>query len=223
MMEGRLEALERQSSENQSYLKRILSLMSREAEVMSTPTPSPPSEPVNTEKAAGKKAMQVTILDDNERYSFHPEEPGVLAARLGVKAAQTTSEFGAGEGSHKEINREPKMKLGGKHNDLEEPLSKEQGMWERNYSGGYMSKPRIEFQTFDGTNPRGWIRKCQKYFAIFEVPENQKLELATMYLVGKAETWFDGYMMQKNRLTWREFISDLCHRFGDRNYGDVVS
>ncbi|KAL4369274.1 hypothetical protein GQ457_05G033250 [Hibiscus cannabinus] len=63
-MESILDALERQTSENQGYLKRILSLMTKEAEEMSTPTPSPPNEPMPTDKAAGKKVVQVTILDE---------------------------------------------------------------------------------------------------------------------------------------------------------------
>ena len=65
-------------------------------------------------------------------------------------------------------------------------------------------------------------KKCQKYFAIFAIADHQKLELATMYLVGKAEVWFDGYLMQKPLVTWQDFTVDLCQRFCDRTYADVI-
>ncbi|KAL4369229.1 hypothetical protein GQ457_05G012890 [Hibiscus cannabinus] len=43
-----------------------------------------------------------------------------------------------------------------------------------------------------------------------------------MYLTGKAEIWYDGYIMQKHHLTWHEFTADLCHRFCDKNQWDVI-
>ncbi|XP_039056463.1 uncharacterized protein LOC120199464 [Hibiscus syriacus] len=83
-------------------------------------------------------------------------------------------------------------------------------------------KPKIELQLFDGSNPRSWIRKCEKYFSIFTVPELQKLEIAAMYFTGRVDVWFDGYIMKKSRVTWHEFVSDLCHRFVDKRYIDVI-
>ncbi|XP_039020842.1 uncharacterized protein LOC120152769 [Hibiscus syriacus] len=43
-----------------------------------------------------------------------------------------------------------------------------------------------------------------------------------MYLTGKAEIWFDGYIMQKHHVTWHEFEADICHRFSDRSFCDIV-
>ncbi|XP_039066152.1 uncharacterized protein LOC120211739 [Hibiscus syriacus] len=91
-----------------------------------------------------------------------------------------------------------------------------------NNTGMFLPKPKIELQFFDGTNPRSWIRKCEKYFSIFDVPELQKLEIAAMYFTSKAEVWFDGYIMKKSRVTWHEFVSDMCHRFTDKGYIDVI-
>ncbi|KAE8674806.1 Bifunctional nuclease 2 [Hibiscus syriacus] len=39
---------------------------------------------------------------------------------------------------------------------------------------------------------------------------------------GKVEKWFDGYIMQKHHVTWHEFEADLCHRFSDRSFSDIV-
>ncbi|KAL4346959.1 hypothetical protein GQ457_17G027670 [Hibiscus cannabinus] len=48
------------------------------------------------------------------------------------------------------------------------------------------------------------------------------MDLVAMHLEGKAKTWFDGYIMQKHRLNWHEFTADLCHRFCDRAYTDII-
>lgn len=48
------------------------------------------------------------------------------------------------------------------------------------------------------------------------------MEIASRYLVGKVETWYSGYIMQKERITWEEFTNDLCLRFCDRTCLDVV-
>lgn len=37
--------------------------------------------------------------------------------------------------------------------------------------------PKIDLQLFTGENPREWLRKCDKYFMNYQVPENQKVEV----------------------------------------------
>ncbi|KAE8656242.1 Casein kinase I isoform delta [Hibiscus syriacus] len=54
------------------------------------------------------------------------------------------------------------------------------------------------------------------------VPVEQRVEVVTMYLTVKAEIWFDGYIMQKHHVTWHEFEADICHRFSDRSFCDIV-
>jgi hypothetical protein len=38
--------------------------------------------------------------------------------------------------------------------------------------------PRIDFPRFDGTNPGGWIRQCEKYFQMAGAPDEYKVPLA---------------------------------------------
>ena len=58
-------------------------------------------------------------------------------------------------------------------------------------SGNIMHfNPKVEFPTFDGLNPRQWVKKCAKYFNLCKIPDYQKVDLALMYLLGKAEVWF---------------------------------
>jgi len=55
--------------------------------------------------------------------------------------------------------------------------------------------PRIELSQFDGTNPTGWVKKCSKYFNLCKTPGQQKVELSSLYMVGRAETWYNGYSL----------------------------
>ena len=47
--------------------------------------------------------------------------------------------------------------------------------------------PRVELPTFRGENPRGWLRKCRKYFKMNTIPAHQRVEVVSYYLEGKAE------------------------------------
>lgn len=52
---------------------------------------------------------------------------------------------------------------------------------------------RFKFSYFYGvgTDPCSWLRRCERYFQYNRVLDpQQKLEVAGLYLVGKAEAWF---------------------------------
>ena len=75
--------------------------------------------------------------------------------------------------------------------------------------------PRIEFPPFHGSNPRSWVKKCSKYFCLCKTPPGQKAEIASLYMSGKAELWFNGYAMSRSQMVWEEFVVDVCARFRD--------
>jgi len=56
------------------------------------------------------------------------------------------------------------------------------------------ARPRMDLTTFRGDNLRGWLRRCKKIFRLNSTPFQQWVELASLYLEGKAEIWFEGYM-----------------------------
>ncbi|KAG8376035.1 hypothetical protein BUALT_Bualt09G0021800 [Buddleja alternifolia] len=73
--------------------------------------------------------------------------------------------------------------------------------------------PRVEFPPFDGDNPRAWIRRTQRYFQVItNIPEEQKVTLASIHLEGKAEMWFPSYMEGKDTITWSQFLLALLER-----------
>ena len=49
--------------------------------------------------------------------------------------------------------------------------------------------PKLEFPKFDGSNVRVWVKKCCKYFDLCKIPNDQKVDLASLNMIGKAETW----------------------------------
>ncbi|KAL8143073.1 hypothetical protein V2J09_016105 [Rumex salicifolius] len=66
----------------------------------------------------------------------------------------------------------------------------------------YNPLPKIDFPTFDGSNPRSWIRCCERYFTIFLIPKPHKFELVSMYVTRKADVWLQGAMLQNPFTSW---------------------
>ena len=81
--------------------------------------------------------------------------------------------------------------------------------------------PRMDLTTFWGDNPRGWLRRCKKFFKLNTTPFQRWVELASLYLEGKEEIWFKGYMCGvEGVVDWEEFSGAICSRFGNRT--DIV-
>jgi hypothetical protein len=79
----------------------------------------------------------------------------------------------------------------------------------------------MELSTFRGEDPRGWLRKCKKYFRIHSIPAHQWIEVVSYYLEGKADVWFEGLVRgSDSHIEWEEFSQDLCRRFGSKD--DIV-
>jgi len=82
--------------------------------------------------------------------------------------------------------------------------------------------PKVEFPTFDGTNPKGWVKKCARYFSLCQIGDEQKVDLAVLHFKGLAEIWFSSYILGRRHITWEEFIVDVCSRFRDDLGSKVV-
>ncbi|KAL4310989.1 hypothetical protein GQ457_01G000170 [Hibiscus cannabinus] len=175
--EGRLSTLEKKASETQGYVERIFQIITKEVEeseqenndyqqhmgnkVMNiTPT-----------KSEGKKPVQVTIVEEHGRYSPKPVEPGILNAKPVVNKNANASS------SQQKLAIENEMLIERKWGSDKDPYMLEK-MNQPNINtgpGGFNFRPRIKLPFFEGENPRGWVRKCQKYFALFEIPEEPDL------------------------------------------------
>ncbi|KAL2465935.1 Uncharacterized protein Adt_41786 [Abeliophyllum distichum] len=82
--------------------------------------------------------------------------------------------------------------------------------------------PKIDFPYFSGEGPREWLRKTRKYFHIHQVPEEMRLGIAEMYLKGKADIWFQGFIYNQPNANWGLFSTEICRRFSDTTVEEVI-
>ncbi|CAO2840780.1 unnamed protein product [Amaranthus hypochondriacus] len=85
---------------------------------------------------------------------------------------------------------------------------------------GFM--PKLEFSKFDGTNPNEWIRKASKYFELCKIGEEQKVDLASLYMIDKAAVWVASFLAMKPMIGWMKFCLGVRSRFLDEPLQNVV-
>ena len=85
---------------------------------------------------------------------------------------------------------------------------------------GYV--PKLEFPKFDGTNARLWIKKCSKYFSLCKIADDQKVDLASLHMIEKAECWVTSYLAVRKGVDWSDFVIDVNARFKDDYSRNVV-
>lgn len=82
--------------------------------------------------------------------------------------------------------------------------------------------PKIEFPKFDGKDPNEWIRKCGKYFELCRISENQMVDLASLYMTGKAAIGVASYLALKPKVGWLQFSIVVRARFLDETLDKAV-
>ncbi len=94
-----------------------------------------------------------------------------------------------------------------------------QGGYESNFGNQgqrnsyYVPHPKLDYPTFEGEEPREWMKKSEQYFRIYQIPEDQWVEIATMYFGGRAHRWKEGYLLDKPNINWEELTDGVCRRF----------
>nr|TKR68966.1 hypothetical protein D5086_0000309060 [Populus alba] len=102
----------------------------------------------------------------------------------------------------------------------EHSRNSQEGMFGKNdwqYGGHYkFHKPRRDFPSFEGEDVHKWLYKCNQYFEIEEVPDADKLKLASYYLDDTALYWHQNFMRSNGDrvVTWSEYVEAICGRFG---------
>ena len=82
---------------------------------------------------------------------------------------------------------------------------------------------RLEIPIFEGKKPRWWVRRCERLFQFYRIPENQKITLAAAYLNEVADSWYQGWVQDEGMQgDWTNFLEGLYERFGEKNMADVV-
>lgn len=60
-----------------------------------------------------------------------------------------------------------------------------------------------------------------KYFEIYRVPNEQRVQLASLFFTDKADSWFHN-CNKDGEHTWEEFNRGICYRFGDDGLKNIV-
>ncbi|XP_027174452.1 uncharacterized protein LOC113774084 [Coffea eugenioides] len=97
-----------------------------------------------------------------------------------------------------------------------------EGVKEKCAGKGGSRLPRMEFPVFDGTNPREWVRRANKYFQIYEVEEEMKTDIAQLYLKDRADIWFHGMYSERGAVPWRELSLAIRERFGEGDPQEAI-
>ncbi|XP_038999500.1 uncharacterized protein LOC120125070 [Hibiscus syriacus] len=210
--DNRISALESRMATNHGYVEEILKILTGRKEDQNQSAEDQVQTP-NSVNMSSKQPVKVTVINDKTRFTYNPEEPGILKSKPGDLPVQVTSLKNDNLMGENSAARNQLMAV-----DVDKRGTGESS----NMSGVMWQRQKIELSIFEGLNPRGWLQKCLKYFSLCNIAYEQRVEVATMYLAGKAEVWFDGYIMQKHHVTWHEFEADLCHRFSDKIFVDIV-
>ncbi|KAL0324565.1 UNVERIFIED_CONTAM: Transposon Ty3-G Gag-Pol polyprotein [Sesamum calycinum] len=87
----------------------------------------------------------------------------------------------------------------------------------------YNAIHRMEFPLFNREEARIWVRRCNRYFQMIPIPEEQKVPLASVYMQGRAELWYQGHVEKRGVPTWSELTIIVLERFEDLDHERVVS
>uniref|UniRef100_A0A0E0MLK0 Retrotransposon gag domain-containing protein n=1 Tax=Oryza punctata TaxID=4537 RepID=A0A0E0MLK0_ORYPU len=80
----------------------------------------------------------------------------------------------------------------------------------------------VDFPIFDGESPESWIRKAEKYFALNQTPEEEKVLVAEIYITGRADQWISSSDVPTERLNWPDFKSMICKRFAAKSNIEIT-
>ncbi|KAD4585733.1 hypothetical protein E3N88_23334 [Mikania micrantha] len=72
---------------------------------------------------------------------------------------------------------------------------------------------KVKLPEFSGFDPQGWIQKVNLYFDINDTPDELRLRLAQLSMVGVAQHWFTIIIQVRESLSWGDFQSELLQRF----------
>eukprot|EP00267_Zea_mays_P041848 XP_020393779.1 uncharacterized protein LOC103628713 [Zea mays] len=91
--------------------------------------------------------------------------------------------------------------------------------WSPRQLGGL---PKLNFPSFDGSNPKLWQSKCEKYFHMYATEASMWVEVATMHFVGVADRWLQSVEPRLPSMSWRQFCQSINDRFGREQHELVI-
>jgi hypothetical protein len=84
--------------------------------------------------------------------------------------------------------------------------------------------PKAVFPKFNGSHPKVWREKCEKYFNMYHVPMHLWSQFATIHFMGSAELRLQTYEAQHSysEITWAELCIAVESKFGKDLYHNAM-
>ncbi|GKB34694.1 retrotransposon gag domain, retroviral aspartyl protease [Tanacetum coccineum] len=76
---------------------------------------------------------------------------------------------------------------------------------------------KIDFPIFSGGDPRGWLLKAEKYFRYYQIPDEEKVEIASMHLEGDALDLYS-WLSDGQVIFWEELVQAFTKNFGPAEF-----
>ena len=82
----------------------------------------------------------------------------------------------------------------------------------------------IDFPYYDGhDDPITWVYRAKKYFSLHEIVEYDKVTLASFYLEGDAQLWFQILKVKLVYVTWEDLKRGVFFLIGPNHFEDPFS
>ncbi|GJU73742.1 retrotransposon gag domain, retroviral aspartyl protease [Tanacetum coccineum] len=81
----------------------------------------------------------------------------------------------------------------------------------------YRPYNKIDFPNFSGGDPRGWLLKAEKYFRYYQIPDEEKVEIASMHLEGDALDLYS-WLSDGQVIFWEELVQAFTKNFGPAEF-----
>lgn len=100
----------------------------------------------------------------------------------------------------------------------------ESGGAEKAGSSSKLPKAKLAFLEFDELNPKSLLRRCDKFFDLYQVSDEEKMTYVSIHLKDYVDNWFDSYVLDRGgKVTWAQFCFDLCQRFDNTQPVQIVA
>ncbi|XP_061361231.1 uncharacterized protein LOC133305112 [Gastrolobium bilobum] len=85
---------------------------------------------------------------------------------------------------------------------------------------GQNKQHKATFPRFSDGDPSDWIFNATRYFEYYNIPEHERLLLASFNLDKPASTWFQGLFNDGLLHNWPTFVTAIMQRFGPSAFDD---
>ncbi|XP_071726817.1 uncharacterized protein [Rutidosis leptorrhynchoides] len=73
---------------------------------------------------------------------------------------------------------------------------------------------KLDFPKFEGDDVKGWLYKCDQYFAVDHIEDENKIRIVSIHLLKKALVWHQQYVKKHGPdITWADYQEAVLKRF----------